>query len=178
MNSKKMEENGAAHGYLASRGQGEGRRQRARGGGAANAVGERGMCQQMPDILGACEGQRKMLALTGAATAESLIVASNSDEQWKYARPHIGTTRNGTQTLHTAYCKKNERKRRGARLSDESGARGGRGTASKGGRDGEQGRAGQRAPWEHRIRSKEPIRSRGITPETKPMLSSEKLCWP
>ena len=64
------------------------------------------MCQQTLGILGASESKRKTLALTSAATAESLIVASNSDEQWKYARPHIGTTRNGTQTLHTAYRKK------------------------------------------------------------------------
>ena len=106
------------------------------------------MCQQTLRILGVSVSKRKMLALTSAATAESLIVASNSDEQRKYSRPHVGTSWNDTQALHTAHCKKNERKRRGARLSDESGARGGRGTASKGGRDSEQGRAGQRAPWE------------------------------
>ena len=106
------------------------------------------MCQQTPEILGASESERKMLAPSSAATAESLIVASNSDDQRKYARPHVGTTWNGIQALHTAYYKRNGRKRRRARLSSRMGAWEGGGTASKGGRDGEQDGAGRRAPWE------------------------------
>ena len=100
------------------------------------------MCQQTLGILGASENKRKTLALTSAATAESLIVASNSDEECKYDCPRVGTTSDGPRLVNRACYKKNGRKRWHARLSSGMGAWEGGGTASKGGAGRQAGGGG------------------------------------